>query len=336
LYNNPTFDEIGDSYIEKIFDAVGDDFNVRLCIKNISKSTIISSKAIVEDLNFIQPSPGEYENKFELQVNKTTRFDGFVLWINLYTVSDQVIDSLEEETSWLPLYFPLFYPAIEVFEGDIIKGKFIVSLSENGINPDYEIKGELIRVTGEHISFNLISEYHPKQKDDDQFYKKLFENRESAKSKSKSSISDDLKEYLGKQLPSYMIPNNIFVLKEFPITASGKIDRKALKDPKELGIRSGVEYVAPRNELEEKLAQIWKELLGVEQVGINDNFFELGGHSLLAMRLISAIRKEFEVELPIKDLFEYTTISELSRYLEVQLGNYSDTEDSEEFEVLVI
>ncbi len=76
--------------------------------------------------------------------------------------------------------------------------------------------------------------------------------------------------------------------------------------------------------MEEKLAAIWQGLLGVEQVGIHDNFFEVGGHSLLVMRVISAIRKQWEVELAIKDLFHFTTISGLSKYVEIQTSSCTD------------
>ena len=75
-------------------------------------------------------------------------------------------------------------------------------------------------------------------------------------------------------------------------------------------------YVAPRNEAETKLAAIWQDILEVEQVGVHDDFFKLGGHSLLAVRLISAIRKEFIMELPIGHIFDYPTISLLARQLE--------------------
>ena len=84
-----------------------------------------------------------------------------------------------------------------------------------------------------------------------------------------------------------------------PLTPNGKVDRKALPDP-DASELSDKEYVAPRNEVEEKLAGIWQELLGIERVGIHDNFFELGGHSLLAMRVISAIRKNLKWKWQLK------------------------------------
>ena len=113
-----------------------------------------------------------------------------------------------------------------------------------------------------------------------------------------------------------MVPNIWVEMNSLPLTPNGKIDRKALPDP-DIGDITAT-YIEPRNETEAKLAEIWLQLLRVEQVGVFDNFFELGGHSLLAMRVVSAIRRELDVELAIKDLFIYSTIARLATYLDEQ------------------
>ena len=113
-----------------------------------------------------------------------------------------------------------------------------------------------------------------------------------------------------------MVPALWVVLDSLPLTANGKIDRKILPDPGITDMSSG--YAAARNTTEETLTKIWEELLSLEQVGIYDNFFELGGHSLLAMRVVSAIRRELNVELDIKELFVHPTIAGLAAYLDEQ------------------
>ncbi|ASZ13238.1 non-ribosomal peptide synthetase [Chitinophaga sp. MD30] len=113
-------------------------------------------------------------------------------------------------------------------------------------------------------------------------------------------------EYLQERLPAYMIPAHLIPLEAFPLNVNGKIDKRALPMPV---ISSEEEYVAPRNSREQALSDIWSELLGVEQVSIHTNFFEAGGHSLLAIRLISAIRKALEIEIPISYVFDYPTIA---------------------------
>ncbi|MEO6719986.1 MAG: amino acid adenylation domain-containing protein, partial [Ferruginibacter sp.] len=130
---------------------------------------------------------------------------------------------------------------------------------------------------------------------------------------------DEILSYLKEKLPEYMIPALLMELESLPLTANGKVDRKALPDPDASELLSD-KYVAPRNEAEEKLAAIWQDVLEVEQVGIHDDFFELGGHSLLAVRLISAIRKAFNVEMPIGDIFDYPTVATLTGQVGKQAG----------------
>ncbi|MCP4701724.1 MAG: amino acid adenylation domain-containing protein [Gammaproteobacteria bacterium] len=121
-----------------------------------------------------------------------------------------------------------------------------------------------------------------------------------------------LRDYLSGQLPDHMMPSAFVVLDKLPLTPNGKIDRKALPDPESAAQPDG-EYVAPRNAEEEKLAQIWAAVLGLEQVGIHDNFFELGGHSLLATQVVSRIRETFDIELPLRELFNAPSVAELSQ-----------------------
>lgn len=118
-----------------------------------------------------------------------------------------------------------------------------------------------------------------------------------------------LRQQLRNLLPDYMIPISFVTVSKWPLTANGKIDKKALPQP---SFSSTIEYLAPSNETEEKLCQIWQEVLGIEQVGIQDNFFELGGHSLLATKLAARIRSELQCELALQLIFEYPTIAELA------------------------
>ncbi|MFH6990654.1 amino acid adenylation domain-containing protein, partial [Flavobacterium collinsii] len=125
----------------------------------------------------------------------------------------------------------------------------------------------------------------------------------------------ELKDFLEQILPGYMIPNSFIQLEELPLTPNGKIDRKALPDVdgKDL-VRN--EYVAPRNETEEKLVTIWQEVLGVERVGVTDNFFELGGHSLSVVQLINRINKQFGQTITFKAFFSSPTIERSSKELQ--------------------
>jgi amino acid adenylation domain-containing protein len=124
----------------------------------------------------------------------------------------------------------------------------------------------------------------------------------------------ELRAYIQKELPEYMIPSAFIFLDGFPLNHNGKIDRKALPEP-DFNSQKENEFIAPRNEIEIKLVQIWQEVLGKEQISINDNFFELGGHSLLAVRLVFQIEQQLLKKLSISSLFQNPTIEKLSQLI---------------------
>ena len=125
----------------------------------------------------------------------------------------------------------------------------------------------------------------------------------------------ELRGFLKEKLPGYMIPSAFEVLDALPLMPNGKIDRQALPAPDLSGIIDEAVYTPPRTYIEEMLTGIWAEVLGVDRVGIHDNFFEAGGHSLLATQVVSRIRKMFNVEIPLRTLFERPTVSELAEAL---------------------
>ncbi|RIE04950.1 amino acid adenylation domain-containing protein [Cohnella faecalis] len=122
----------------------------------------------------------------------------------------------------------------------------------------------------------------------------------------------ELRKRLSEMLPQYMIPSFFVRVEQMPLTPNGKLDRKALPSP-EGTLERGTVYEAPRNALEETLANIWQGVLGVSAIGIADNFFELGGHSLKATTLVSRIHKELNVQVPLREVFQSPTIKELAQ-----------------------
>ena len=142
----------------------------------------------------------------------------------------------------------------------------------------------------------------------------------------------DLRAQLSMQLPEHMVPGAVVVLERLPLNANGKVDRRALPAP-ERTMSEGAEYVAPRTVVEEVLAGIWAEVLGVERVGVEDNFFELGGHSLLATQVASSVQRTFGVKVPLRNLFETPTIAALAGAVEDQM--FLSMDDSELAESLM-
>ncbi|HYO52492.1 amino acid adenylation domain-containing protein, partial [Archangium sp.] len=125
----------------------------------------------------------------------------------------------------------------------------------------------------------------------------------------------DLRTYLRERLPEYMVPSALVLLEALPLTPNGKVDRRALPAP-ELGAKGTEDFVAPRGAIEEMVAGIWAQVLGLEKVSANGNFFELGGHSLVAMRVLSRVRETFKVEWPVRSLFGAPTVVGLARSIE--------------------
>lgn len=115
-----------------------------------------------------------------------------------------------------------------------------------------------------------------------------------------------------EKLPAYMIPSDFVFLESLPLTPNGKVDRRALPAPGNARPELEVAYVAPQSDVEKHLAQIWVKVLSIKQVGIHDNFFDLGGHSLSATRLVSQVIEHFQLEIPLKALFQSPTVAEMA------------------------
>jgi amino acid adenylation domain-containing protein len=128
--------------------------------------------------------------------------------------------------------------------------------------------------------------------------------------------TSELRSHLHERLPEYMVPSFFVMLDSIPLTPNGKVDRKALPEPELSRPDLDGVFVAPRSLVEEMVAQIWSDVLGIDQVGVNDNFFALGGHSLVATTTVTRLREAFNVDLPLRAIFEGPTVSHLSELIE--------------------
>jgi hypothetical protein len=135
----------------------------------------------------------------------------------------------------------------------------------------------------------------------------------------KTTVSlEELRNFLRNKLPEHMIPSAFIFLESLPLSANGKVDRRALPNPKALLQQLKVDYVAPQNDVEQSIAAVWQQVLDLEQVGINDNFFEIGGNSLLIAKTYNMLKNILPDELEgisLINLFKYPTVASLSRYI---------------------
>lgn len=150
------------------------------------------------------------------------------------------------------------------------------------------------------------------------------------KQKQKELNLTELRYFLQQKLPTYMIPAAFVFLETLPLTANGKLDRRALPAPDRSQSNRSLHFVAPQTTTEREIAAIWQEVLGLEQIGITDNFFELGGHSLLATQVISRLRETYRTELSVRSLFENPTIAQLAEQIVEQQLEQAELEDLEQ------
>src|SRR5205085_4851247 len=137
----------------------------------------------------------------------------------------------------------------------------------------------------------------------------------------------EMRARLGERLPEYMIPSAFVWIEEMPLTPNGKVDRKALLAIKVEGGARASEYEGARNEVEELLARVWQEALGLERVGIHDNFFELGGDSILSIQIVGKAKRA-GLSLQVQQIFQYQTIAELARVI-VSSTRQAETQQDE-------
>ena len=130
----------------------------------------------------------------------------------------------------------------------------------------------------------------------------------------KSATAAELREHLRNQLPDYMVPARFELLQELPRTTSGKVNRRALPEPRD--VQEVKDRVAPRNTTEEVLADIWREVLGLKEIGVHDNFFELGGHSLVAAQVVARVHDVFAIEFTLRQFFLNPTLETLALGIE--------------------
>jgi amino acid adenylation domain-containing protein len=136
-----------------------------------------------------------------------------------------------------------------------------------------------------------------------------------------------LRVFLRQALPEHMLPSAYVTLDALPLTASGKVNRRALPPPDDARPDVGSAFVAPRTDLEEDLARIWRGVLRVDRVGVTDDFFDLGGHSLLATQVLSRVRDAFGVEVPLRRMFEAPTIADLAAAIVSRRVEENDEDD---------
>ncbi|MFZ6014531.1 MAG: amino acid adenylation domain-containing protein [Bacteroidota bacterium] len=318
-----SFDEIGAHYARKIFERVGYTYDIRLSLDNFKLQYLLSTADVFEDLDYRIENNLNDKHEISLEITSPGICHGFIVWLDLFFDDDIKVDTLTDKAQklWLPIYLPVFPEGAPVTRGDMIKASVSKKLSKNGLHPDYGIEGHLIK-DKQQLPFRFDSFNEEKVFKNNVFYERLFEtstqngNEAMPEAKGlkvyKSLDHQAVIRYLGDHLPHYMLPTHVIKVSGIPTTVNGKVNFKALPAPEERIVDLRNPADRSLDPVEEKLLNIWKDVLRRESIMPDDSFFSIGGHSLRAAQLIARIHMEFKIEFDLKDVFDHPTIGEMA------------------------
>ena len=280
------FSDIAAHYVERIFDAVGRPFDLRLCLKNLPADSIVSTEAPFEDLDYTQDVPLTGEHQIVLRVTQASRITGFVVWLRLFVDTDLAVDILESDASWLPVYLPALPQGVDAQPGDCIRLTIDRQLSSTGRNPDFWVTGVIERPGRVSVDVAWSSAHVANGFGLTPFYEQLFADGQIPRSPSRSVVS--LRRALGERLPPYAVPAFLVEIDRIPMTVNGKVDRNALPLPQ---ASAPARRRPAHSKAEIAVVETWQKVLDREQIGLDDDFFLLGGDSIHAIRIVSELRR---------------------------------------------
>lgn len=308
------FPDAAAHYVERIFEQVGQAFDLRLCVKHLPREAVVSSAGVLEDLDYTQDISLSALHTERLTVQKGGPINGLLAWLQLHVDDDQVVDILDNPASWLPVFVPLDVEPMDALRGDELVLTVRRSLAHNGLNPDFHIEGSLER-QGEVIQrFCAHTLHFGEGFRKTGFHARLFAG-DTKVPRNERGTAQRIRAELAKRLPAYAVPAYVVALDELPTTVHGKVDRHALPNPVSPRVSGSRTTVNP-SELESLIAQVWSAVLGRDTVGRDDDFFMLGGDSIRAIQIVSKLRR-YGIRTEVQDLFQHPSVAALARNVEV-------------------
>ena len=172
------FSEIGMHYAKKTFEKLGYPFDIRVCLRHVSRENLLTPSAVFEDLDYRASSDLEARHEIQLEFQRNGSFTGFMVWLELFVDREETLDTLEHQASWLPVYFPISLRGVAVEAGDRFLGTVTRTLSANGLNPDYAVEGILERRGSKPLKIAYSAPHFEKRYRGNEFYRKLFSSDE--------------------------------------------------------------------------------------------------------------------------------------------------------------
>ncbi|MEZ5565070.1 MAG: amino acid adenylation domain-containing protein [Gammaproteobacteria bacterium] len=316
----PVFGPLATDYVQRLFNSIGQPFDLRLCLRNVAPSALLSSSADFEVLDFSGELAAGHTGSAELAFTRDGLFDGCLLWTVVDVADGHSVDYLREQQAWLPVYLPLADEPVPVRRGETVHLAWQMLLESDSRFPDYRITARLHGVEFSHQSCHrghTVGATRLHRQLLAPISEALPDARPIVGTASNQSLSvTGLRHWLQSRVPEHLVPQSWVFLPRLPLGPGDKLDRDALPAPDGLRPALAQPAVAPRSAAEVAMAALWTEVLGLESLGVADDFFELGGDSIAAVQLITRLQRWLDANLPLAALFAAPTIADLTHYIE--------------------
>ena len=311
LRAQPRFGTLAADYARRLLATVDQPFDLRLCLRNVAPTDLLTPAADFEVLDFSGELALEHAGSAELAVSRDGLFDGCLLWTVVTAGAAQTVDYFREQRAWLPVYLPLADDPLPVRRGDRLQLQWQCRLGSDPQFPDYSVTARVVG-SGTPTELAHTSPHRGTTAGGTRLHRQLLAQLDADE---EPPTVTELRAWLEQRVPEHLIPQSWVYLAELPLGVGGKLDREALPAPGAARPRLAGPRVAPRSAAEEALAGLWTEILGIEFLGVEDDFFELGGDSIAAVQLITRLQRWLNAGVPLAALFEAPTIAGLVGYV---------------------
>ena len=240
------FSDLAAGYVERIFEAEGRSFDLRLCLKNLPDGAVVTTSDVFEDLNYRAQLDSASQHTIRLTVDADGTVDGFLVWLHLIVDAEhpeEAVDILDSKGSWLPVFLPLDVPLTALTACYTIVAEIDRSLCANRLNPDFRITGSVTRGDTVIAAFTCDAPHVADGFRGNRFHRAAFDAH--GRPRRADPPGEALRQHLEQTLPAYMVPAHLMLVDRMPLTASGKIDRAALPAPAR---GSKAAAIAPRDD----------------------------------------------------------------------------------------
>ena len=305
--DRPAFGPLAADYVQRLFAATGAAFDLRLCLRNVAPSALLSTAADFEVLDFAGELATDSSGAATLAIMRDGWFDGCLLWTVVDTGAGDPVDYFREQQAWLPVYLPLADMPLRVRRGDELQLHWESFLGSDDRFPDYRVTVRVGDIEVSHVSCHRGTTTGSSR-----LHRQLLASLDA---EAPLSVTE-LRHWLQGRVPEHLVPQGWMFLPQLPLGPGDKLDRAALPAPGNQRPMLAAPPMAPRTVAEQAVAMLWTEVLGFESLGVDDDFFELGGDSIAAVQLTTRLQRWLDAGLPLAVLFDAPTIAGLTQHIE--------------------